>query len=403
MDLIRKDEILPKGSSNPLIFNTINNTLFKLLKIDLLNKMYKKHRSLKGEAFFEAVFAELGVKIDFDEEQLKAIPKEGPFITVSNHPFGGIDGLILLYLMLKVRPDFKVMGNYLLSRIKPLKENIIPVNPFQQKLNDAQNIGGLKTSFNWVEEGHPLGVFPAGEVSNYNIEDNQVSDKKWDKTVMKMITMSEVSVVPIYFSGSNSLSFQILGMINPKFRTVKLPSEMFNKKKKSISVRIGQVVEKEEIASFTSHKNLNRYLRTRTYMLGTSLEPKVYLNKFMNIFPSSKLIDAISKEDLETEFAIIKNDLLFSTKQYEVYFTKAENIPNTMQEIGRLREMSFREVGEGTNNSVDLDEYDFYYHQLIIWDAQEKEIVGAYRIGKGKEIVDLYGINGLYVNSLFKI
>ncbi len=403
MDLISRDEILKGNNSNPLIINTVNNTLFKLLKIDLLNQKYKKYKHLKGEEFFDAAFKEISINIEFDQSQLDVIPKEGAFVTVSNHPFGGIDGLILIYLISKVRPDFKVMGNYLLSRIEPIKENIIPVNPFQTKTNDVKNIGGLKNALNWLEEGHPLGVFPAGEVSNYSFEDHQVNDKKWDKTVMKMVSMTDVPVIPIYFSGSNSLSFHLLGMINPLLRTAKLPSEIFNKKNKSITVRIGELIDSETIKGFTNHKDLNRYMRTRTYMLGTSLEPKQYLKKFMYILPSAKIIDPIEAQKLELELDFIKDDLLLSVKHYEVFFTKAEHIPHVMQEIGRLREVSFREVGEGTNKSLDLDEYDFYYHQLVIWDAKEKEIVGAYRVGKGNEILETYGLNGFYLNSLFKI
>lgn len=256
-----------------------------------------------------------------------------------------------------------------------------------------------------MADGRPLGLFPAGEVSAYQADSNSVEDKEWSTSVLKLIRKANVPVIPIYFKGSNSMFFQLLGLIHPMLRTVKLPSELLNKKNRVIKLRIGNPIAVEVQRSFSDMIQYGKFLRAKTYLLGSSLEVKKFFLKSQKAEKKAEPIATeIAVEVLEKEVEGIREDyLLFTMKNYSVYCAPTMKIPNILNEIGRLREVTFRAVGEGTNRSIDLDEFDLYYYHLFIWDNDANRIVGAYRVGKGKDIIDRYGVKGFYINTLFKI
>lgn len=409
MNLIESSDILKaSGKLNRLGRNVGGSIVAKLvmyiMRLNKINKLYSDVYDEDPEAFLERLIEALGVTIEINEEDLLKIPKEGPFITISNHPFGGLDGIILIKLLSKIRPDYKVMANFLLRKIVPIKDYFMAVNPFEDRKN-ISSASGIKEALRHLEEGKPLGLFPAGEVSSYKADSNNIEDKEWGQSVLKMIKKADVPVIPIYFKGSNSLLFQLLGLIHPMLRTVKLPSELLNKKNRIIRLRIGNPISPEIQNSFTDIMQYGKFLRAKTYLLGSSLEVKKFFLKSQkaekNIEPVAPTIDV---EILKKEVANVTEDyLLFSMKNYSVFCAPTLKIPNILNEIGRLREVTFRAVGEGTNRSIDLDEFDLYYYHLFIWDNDASRIVGAYRVGKGKEIIDRYGIKGFYINTLFKI
>ena len=375
-----------------------------IMRLNKINKLYSDVYDEDGEAFLERLTEALGVTIEINEEDLQKIPKEGAFITVSNHPFGGLDGIILIKLLSKIRPDYKVMANFLLKKIEPIKDYFLGVNPFESR-KDISSAGGLKEALRHLSEGKPLGLFPAGEVSAYQADSNSVEDREWSKSVLKLIRKANVPVVPIYFKGSNSILFQILGLIHPMLRTVKLPSELLNKKNRVIRLRVGNPISLETQRSFTDLIQYGKFLRAKTYLLGSSLEVKKFFLKSQKAEKKTEAIaPEISLDLLRREVDNIREDyLLFTMKNYSVYCAPTMKIPNILNEIGRLRELTFRAVGEGTNRSIDLDEFDLYYYHLFIWDNDCDRIVGAYRVGKGKDIIDRYGVKGFYINTLFKI
>ncbi len=409
MNLIESSDILKaSGKLNRLGGNVGGSIVAKLvmyiMRLNKINKLYSNVYDEDPEAFLDRLIEALGVTIEINEEDLLKIPKEGPFITISNHPFGGLDGIILIKLLSKIRPDYKVMANFLLRKIVPIKDYFLAVNPFEDRKN-ISSASGIKEALRHLEEGKPLGLFPAGEVSSYKADSNNIEDKEWGQSVLKMIKKANVPVIPIYFKGSNSLLFQLLGLIHPMLRTVKLPSELLNKKNRIIRLRIGNPISPEIQNSFTDIMQYGKFLRAKTYLLGSSLEVKKFFLKSQkaekNIEPVAPSIDV---EVLKKEVANVTEDyLLFSMKNYSVFCAPTLKIPNILNEIGRLREVTFRAVGEGTNRSIDLDEFDLYYYHLFIWDNDASRIVGAYRVGKGKEIIDRYGIKGFYINTLFKI
>lgn len=375
-----------------------------IMRLNKINKLYLDVYDKDPHAFLDRLIEALGITIEINEEDLQKIPKEGAFVTISNHPFGGLDGIILVKLLSAIRPDYKVIANFLLKKIEPVKDYFMVVDPVeeQRKLSGAT---GLKEALRHLEEGKPLGLFPAGEVSAYQADSNNVEDREWGKTSIKMIKKAHVPVIPIYFKGSNSLLFQALGLIHPMLRTVKLPSELLNKKNQVIKLRIGTPIPTDIQDSFTDIMQYGKFLRAKTYLLGSSLEVKKFFLKTQKAGKKAEpVVPAMDREVLAREVKDITEDyLLFSMKNYSVFCAPTLRIPNVLNEIGRLREVTFRAVGEGTNRSIDLDEFDLYYYHLFIWDRETSQVVGAYRVGKGKEIIDRYGIKGFYVNTLFKI
>ncbi|RZL15618.1 MAG: GNAT family N-acetyltransferase, partial [Pedobacter sp.] len=314
--------------------------------------------------------------------------------------------LALVKLLCTVRPDAKVMVNFILKKIPNLDEFFVAVNPFEN-VQHSSSISGLKTTFDLLRNGTPIGIFPAGEVSTFKLDAQQVTDRMWHPVVGKLIAKAKVPVVPVYFHGNNGILFNILSFIHPTLRTAKLPSEFLNKHGRTIRVRIGKAIGLDEIANMNKSNKLMDFLRARTYALGVGLDTEKKLFNPLNLFKIKKkaaeIIEETSRVLIKDEVATLEDFRVWTEKNYEVYIVPTLKIPNVLREIGRLREITFREVGEGTNKKIDLDNYDIYYNHLFIWDKDLENIVGAYRIGKGDEILESMGRRGFYLSELFKM
>lgn len=392
------------------VFGTFTGwLLMKTLKISTLNKIYDRNKHLKDLDFLNAILEEFQIEFEIDPEELKRLPKNGSYITISNHPLGGIDGILLLKFMLEHDPNFKIVANFLLHRIEPLKPYVMPVNPFENNKDIKSSVIGLKETLRHLSDGKPLGIFPAGEVSTYK-DGKLVVDKPWEEGAIKLIKKANVPVVPIYFHAQNSKLFYFLSKINPTLRTAKLPSELLTQKNRVIKIRIGRPISVEEQNEHYDLSDYGNFLRFKTYLLSNAYKDD--LRKWIKVpsfnFKLPKIVKDIApaspKESIYQEIEELrKGDFrLLQTKNYEVFLCKSDKIPNILHELGRLREITFREVGEGTNNAIDLDQYDNYYHHMFLWDNDTKQICGAYRMGLGAEIYNKYGINGFYLNELFR-
>ncbi len=381
--------------------------LMKVLNISTMNKIYDKHKHLKDLEFMNALLNEFEIRFEIPEADLKRLPKTGPFITISNHPLGGIDGILLLKLLLEHRTDFKIIANFLLHRIEPLKSYVMPVNPFEGHKDVKSSLMGFKGAMQHLQDGHPLGIFPAGEVSTYR-DGKLVVDKPWEVAAMKLVKKANVPVVPIYFHAKNSKLFYRLAKMSDTLRTAKLPSELLTQKERLIKVRIGNPIPVKDQEEHESLDDFTEFLRKKTYVLSNPFQKKKLLENIPKTIKIPKqpkqIAGAISVEAMEAEIQSLteQGKRLLSSKNYEVYFAPATDIPNVLQEIGRLREITFREVGEGTNQATDLDEYDSYYHHMFLWDNDAKMIAGAYRMGLGEKIYASHGIDGFYLQSLFR-
>jgi len=382
-------------------------SLMKVLKISTANKIYNRNKHLSDLDFLNALLDEFQIKFEIPEEDLKRLPKDGAYITISNHPLGGIDGILLLKLLLEQRSDYKIIANFLLHRIKPLKPYVMPVNPFENKKDVKSSIAGFKNALIHLREGHPLGIFPAGEVSTCK-EGNIFMDKPWEEAAIKLIKKAEVPVVPIYFHAKNSRLFYQLSRTSDTLRTAKLPSELLTQKHRIIKVRIGNPIKVNAQKEYDSIPEFSEFLRKKTYMLAKTFEKKRLLS---NIPQTLKTTKEPKKIVTETSAALIEQEIknlgdnnrrLLESKNYEVFLAPAEEMPNILKEIGRLREITFRAIGEGTNEATDIDKFDRYYYHMFLWDTASKKMAGAYRMGLGAKIYKEHGINGFYLQDLFR-
>lgn len=382
--------------------------LMKVLNISTLNKIYNRNKHLEGLDFVNSILDEFQIRFEIPEEDIKRLPKDGSYVTVSNHPLGGIDGILLLKLMLEQRKDFKIIANFLLHRIEPLKPYIMPVNPFEGRKDVKSSMIGFKNSILHLREGHPLGIFPAGEVSTYR-DGKLVVDRPWEYAAMKLVKKAEVPVVPIYFHAKNSRLFYRLSKISDTLRTAKLPSELLTQKNRVIKVRIGKPISVADQKEHETLEEFSDFIRRKTYILSNSFENKQ--NILGNISSSLKvqkapesIVTPVDANLMMKEIEVLRKEnlRLLQSKNYEVFLAPADKMPNILREIGRLREITFREVGEGTNLAIDLDNFDNYYHHMFLWDDDCKLIAGAYRMGLGSQIYAAYGIDGFYLQDLFR-
>ncbi len=370
--------------------------------VNKINDIYSHISEFEGIEFAEELIKHLNITCNVDPKELEYIPKEGPFIIVSNHPFGAIDGVILLKTIGAVRPDIKILTNFLLSYIPNLEEKFFPVNPFTDKPGLRSSFKGLKMATEHLNNGRALGLFPAGEVSSNANPEKTIKDIEWQASIIKLIKNAGVPVIPVFFDGTNSKFFHCLGKIHPRLRTIRLPHELPNKKNKTVSLKIGFPVPATEIEEYSSIKELGEYLWNRTYSLEANLDKQPRKRRLKTQAVPAEIKSPLDKDLLAKEIETIESDKLFEVNSYNCYLTEYNKIPNIIQEIGIRREMAFRDVGEGTNNEIDLDHYDSYYKHLILWDKSKQAIVGAYRLGFGDEILKTYGRNGLYCHTLFR-
>ena len=381
--------------------------ILRILRISAINKIYDNNKNKSDLDFLNGILDDCKIKFEIPEEDLKRIPKEGPFITISNHPLGGIDGVLLLKLVTEKRADYKIVANFLLHRVAPLKPYVMPVNPFETRKDAKSSVAGIKSALLHLREGKPLGIFPAGEVSTH--KDGKLNvDKPWEEGAIKLIKKANVPIIPIYFHAKNSRLFYFLSKFSDTLRTAKLPSEVIQQRGRVIKVRIGKPISVKDQDTFKALPDFYKFIRRKTYMLANPFEKsnRLITSPKIKIKKATKKISCQRNSDLflvEVDALRETNSRLLKSKNYEVFFASAKDIPNLIHEIGRLREITFRAIGEGTNKEVDLDKFDNYYHHLLLWDTVAEKLVGAYRMGLGKEIYKKYGIKGFYVQSLFRI
>lgn len=378
--------------------------IFQLLQNKKIKEFHESHTDINPSEYLDLLIERLNVKLEIRPNDIKNIPAEGPFIVIANHPFVGLDGLLLLHIIKKIRPDFKLISNQISDDIYPLKDLFFPIARSQ---NEESFFSSIMSAFRYIKDNNSLGVFPAGDTPAHSYENFKSTDNQWQSSLVGLIKKMAVPIVPVYFYGKNVDIFYIIDNFPPLMKNWrKTPSE-FSTLNKNIKVRIGAPIPLKEQVQFTNVELYTKYLRARTLALGSTIEVNRFFkhSRTVKLTISEEIIPAIDKNLLSSEIEKLKeqNFFLFASNIFEVYCSPSDEMPNILYEIGRLREITFREIGEGTNKSYDLDEFDLYYNHLFIWDTEEKNIVGAYRVGKGKKILNNYGIRGFYIHSLFNI
>ena len=383
------------------IFGTcVAGMAYGFLRLGKINRLFDGAADYQGREFADHLLENMNITINVAPEQLENIPKEGGFVLVSNHPFGGIEGVMLLSAIAKVRPDFKVMANFILSHIPNLKECFFAVNPFEKNPEWKSSVGGIKGAIQHIAAGNGLGVFPAGEVSRYHGHDYP-EDLPWSTSIARIIKNAGVPVIPVFWEGRNSKLFYKVDKIHSMLGTARLTKELINKHDTCFNLQIGKPILPSEVAQYENPKELAAYLRSRSYALEANIPAKMVEKKEVK----QDKIDAPTDLSLmlaELE-SIREKSFLYSTVNFDCYLADYEDIPNIMHEIARLREEAFRAIGEGTGKSLDQDEFDKYFKQMFLWDNVKQKIAGCYRLGIGSEIVPKMGIKGFYVSTLVNI
>lgn len=388
----------------PFLKVPLENVLF----FPLLNRLYKEVSNRDDNRhFLEKAIEALNITYDVPEQEVSRIPKTGPVVVVSNHPFGVAEGLVASCILRSVRPDVKLMANHLLKHIPDLHDMTIFVDPYKGKNSVVRNLRPVKETIQWIQRGGMVVVFPAGEVSHMNFKTGKITDPQWSHTIARIIRKTGACVLPVFFEGSNSALFQIIGLLHPRMRTVLLPRELLNKGDKTIKVRIGGLIHPDRLKTLGSDAEIMTYLRLRTYALksreahnnkaaGIPLLQRAHAGRIKPIaLPQHG--ELIGRE----VSALLRDRILVENGEYAVMHAQGQEIPYLLREIGRLREVTFREVGEGTGRSLDIDRFDPHYTHLFAWNRERRELVGAYRLGKTDEILARMGKKGLYTSTLF--
>ncbi|MDN5106253.1 lysophospholipid acyltransferase family protein [Aliarcobacter butzleri] len=372
--------------------NVLKKSLLKIAKKivheDSINQFLSQNSHLKGFDFVDAVLDYFDFDYTVSSNDLQNIPSTGKVIIIANHPLGGLDALCLLKLVGQIRKDVKILANDFLVGFEALHSLMIPLDNFK----DRQSKESIKKIYEALNNEEAIIIFPAGEVSRATPKG--VKDPAWNKGFLNFAKNSNSAILPIFLDAKNSKTFYTISLINKTFSTLLLSNEMFNKKSKNINIKIGQIIPSENITP----KGLNKDFLVNLYKKHLYALKKGKKSLFQT---QSAIAHPVSKIDLYNELK--KSPLLGQTndgKKIYLYDYVEDSI--VLKELGRLREISFRKVGEGVNKKRDIDKYDVYYQHIILYDKNELEIVGAYRIGNSDMIFKEFGTKGFYSNTLFQ-
>lgn len=352
-------------------------------------------RGLDTDTFLTEALKWLQVEPMAADQELAHVPRSGGAVLVANHPFGAIEGLVMALLLRRLRPDVRFLANGLLGRVPEVAPLFISVDPFGGAEAERRNRAPMRQAIRWVQNGGLLVVFPAGEVSHLQVRQGAVVDPAWHSAVARIVARTGAPVVPAFVPGRNSLAFQVAGLVHPRLRTALLARELLNKAGYRLTIRFGTPIQPDRLDGL-SPDELVALLRLRCY--GLSEQPA----RSAVADDGEPITAAQDRTALAAEVAKLDPAAkLVESGTFQVYCATADAIPLLLQEIGRLREITFRATGEGTGRATDIDLYDSYYQHLFIWNSDRNELVGAYRLGQADRIVAHYGCRGLYTQSLF--
>ncbi len=370
-------------------------------KVRAFDDFLKRILSAGRPDFFTSALEQAGITASWADQCLARIPRSGPLIVTANHPHGLADGLVAMDFLLRVRPDTLIVGNRWLQQIPGIRPWLIEVNPFDPKSADPVNIGGTRRILAHLRAGGCIMTFPAGEVSSLKLRERRVADSVWSPLMIRMARKVGASLLPLRIEGRNSNLFQALGLAHPRVRTMLLLREFMYHRGKVIRLRTANPVTPAQLTDHPDDEEATSFLRLRCELLsaragGGKPNPAVPVPEQAPIIaPINPLLIRAELQSLPTE------DLLLTSGDCKVYRFLGRDLPHTLREIGRLRETTFRSVSEGTGLDCDLDAFDAWYDQIILWDDKASQVVGGYRLGPTDRILPLQGKHGLYTSTLF--
>jgi putative hemolysin len=374
-----------RGMSGPIIKSLLRRLVHEQALLDFA----EEYPHLHGIEFIDQVLDYFHFSYTVTNRQKENIPSSGKVIVIANHPIGILDGLALLKLVHEVRSDVKIVANDLLMSIQPLRSCMLPVRNMTGN-SKKQHIQPIHTA---LASEEAVIMFPAGEVSRFGIRG--VRDGQWQQGFLKMAERAKAPVLPIHINGYNSIPFYLASLFIKPLSTIMLVGEMFHQREKQLRMTIGSVIPYEGHRGLTiDRKEKTKLFKKHVYRIGHGRKP---------LFATESAIAAPErKADLKK--AVQQGEKLGRTPDGKIiYLFEPVDSSIVMREIGRLRELTFRAVGEGTGKRRDLDHFDWYYQHLILWDEEELEIAGAYRFVDAGEAVLKNPKKGLYSGSLFRL
>jgi putative hemolysin len=396
---ISLSNLLPPGKNSlpRIIFLKL---LDRLLSISKMNRLYQQHgmAGLDKQSFAQKLLEVMEIKITGLESLKSNVPNEGPLVIASNHPFGGIEGVLLCWALSILRADLKVMANQGLKLFPELNDYFIFTDPLREK--DPKNGPSIRSCIRHVKAGGALLVFPAGRVAYFQKHINRVSEHMWNRIVGRLISTTNAGYLPIFISGQNSALFYRLGRIYYRFRLLMLARELLNKQGKTISISCGNIVKS---SNFQSTLDLNQYsalCRALSYAQDPNWRGKWPADKVKLQAPLAKEMDYFVLLNEVSQLPVEQH--LLDSKGYSVYFGYQQQLPRVVAEIGRLRELVFRQNYEGSGAALDTDKFDSTYTHLFVMDRSTGQIIGAYRMGQSDILLAKGGLKALYLSRMFK-
>ncbi len=376
-------ENFPKWFTDGCLF-----LLRKILRESDINEFLSKNSKLEDFDFIDAALDTLSFTYKTNNKAKELIPSSGRVIIVANHPLGALDALSLIKLVSEVRSDIKIVANDILQNIPNIKNLLLCLDITTKK----SLVSDMKRATNWLEHDGALIIFPAGEVSRARPEG--ITDTKWEGGVLYLSEKTDSPISPIYIKAKNSWFFYAMSSIYKPLAMFLLPREMFAQRGKNLEFIVGESIPASHIESLKINKSSKlKLLKKHLYLVGKGKK---------GVFETQKTVArAIDKKDIRDE--VYTGEFLGETSDgKKIYLCEFEKNTPLLKELGRLREISFRKVCEGSGASRDTDEFDLYYCHIVLWDEAELEIVGSYRVGEGNTIYDAYGAEGFYTSTLFE-
>jgi putative hemolysin len=369
----------------------------------------------------------LRIRAETEPGPLAATPSEGPVVFVGNHAMGAPDAIAMAAFAEQVRPDTRFIVNRLLALLPRVGERSFLVDPFGGAEATRRSAAGMRQAIEHLRAGHAVAVFPAGEVSHLTWNRRSVSDPPWNPLVARLVAKSQATVVPVFFHGRNRWSFQVAGLVHPRLRTALLARETLAAAGRTVRFAVGSPIPWSQLARHGEAEEIIEYLRARTYLLRDRpidptrmvnlvekrsisqdanrskriAKPKVRPSAAASLAPvPSHPISPPARFAAEIE-SLAPESFLLQHRDWDIVVGRRANLPRVVEEIGRLREIAFREVGEGSGKRLDLDRFDEDYLHLFLWDRRKREVLGAYRLGPTDELLPRHGLEGLYTHTLF--
>jgi putative hemolysin len=372
----------------------------RALGIHHLDALYKQHEllGLDKSQFAHRLIKGLNLQLMGVDEFLTKIPKTGPLIIASNHPFGGIEGVILAWAIEHVRPDIKVMANKGLKIFPELSDYFIFTNPLVE--NDPLNAPSIRTCLKHLKQDGALLIFPASRVSYFHKNTKRIADHQWNRLVASLVNRSNANYLPVFVSGQNSRLFYQLGRLYYRLRMLMLPRELANKRDTQIQITGGYPIASSVFKCDGKLDIQTHLMRAQSYLLDPQWQvpwPQDSVALLKPLYPAidgSVILQEVSR--LPTAQHLLDH------KDLAVYYAYKHQTPNTLIEIARLRELVFRQHNEGSGEALDSDKFDDSYTHLFVMKRETGQIIGAYRMGQTDLLLADGQLDSLYLHRMFE-